>query len=73
MSSGELISILINIGVGLYFAYYYPRDLQKRLGAGRIPPLFALLLRILPPIGWALILGSVGYACARLLFGFTPA
>lgn len=72
MNYGELISILINIGVGLYFAHYYPRTLRRRLDEARLPPLFALLLKVLPPLGWLLIIASVGYAIARLLLGYQP-
>lgn len=67
MSRGEMISLLINIGVGIYFFYFYPRSVRKKMGGGRIPPAFALLIRILPPVGIALIVVSLLYALSHFL------
>lgn len=66
MSYGEALSLLINIAVGIYFFYFYPRTVRSKLGSGRLPPLFAVMLRILPPIGIALIGITLVYSVLRL-------
>ena len=53
MSSGELFSLLINIAVGVYFAWYYPRSVRGKLD--RMPRIFSVLNKILPPLGYVLI------------------
>lgn len=68
MNAGEVISLLINAGVGLYFARFYPAQVQRRF-SGRVPPLFAGLARLLQPVGWLLIGGSAVYALVRLAGG----
>lgn len=60
MSQGVLISLLINVLVGLYFALIYPRSLRRTF-RGNPPPLFALLGKTLVPVGWLLMIGSIGY------------
>lgn len=67
MRSGEWISIVINLGVGIYLAWFYPRTLRQKLGVGRMPPLFKLLLWIVPPIGYLVVAGTLLYALLRLL------
>ena len=66
MSTGTIISLAVNILVGIYFAWFYPRSLRRKLGGGQLPPAFAILSHLLPPLGWLLIIGSVGYAVLRL-------
>ena len=36
MTTGEAISLLINIGVGIYFAYFYPKHVRRQLGSGGV-------------------------------------
>ncbi len=64
MTGGEIVSLLINIAVGVYFAWYYPRSVHGKLD--RMPPLFATLNRILPPFGYVLILSGLAYGALRL-------
>lgn len=59
MSGGELFSLLINIAVGIYFAWYYPRSVRGKLD--RMPRIFSLLNKILPPLGYVLIAVSIIY------------
>ena len=67
MSSGEIISIIINLAVGLYFAVIYPRSLSKRFARHTTPPGFLLLQRVVPPVGWLIIVLTLIYAASRLL------
>jgi hypothetical protein len=69
MSSGEIISILINLAVGIYFAVIYPRSVQKRFSAPNRPRAFTMLLKVVPPVGYLIIAMTVIYAVA-LLFGW---
>ena len=69
MSSGEIISILINLAVGIYFAVIYPRSVQKRFSALNRPRAFNVLLKVVPPVGYLIIAMSLIYAAA-LLFGW---
>jgi hypothetical protein len=68
MSGGELLSILINLAVGIYFAVIYPRSLKKRFTSHTMPRAFILLLKVVPPVGYLIIAMSFIYAVA-LLFG----
>lgn len=73
MSSGDLISILINLAVGVYFAIFYPRSLLKRFGGRPAPKGFMLLQKVVPPAGWLIIAITLVYALALLLGGSGPA
>lgn len=59
MSGGVLLSLLINIAVGVYFAWYYPRSVRGKLD--RMPRIFSLFNKILPPVGYLLIAASILY------------
>ncbi len=67
MTQGIALSLFINILVGLYFALIYPRSVEKNFRGRTPPPLFALMVRILPPIGWGLVIASVGFGLWRWL------
>ncbi len=67
MSSGELISILINLAVGFYFAVFYPRSVQKRFQGRALPRAFNMLLKVVPPVGYLIIAMSLIYAVALLM------
>lgn len=67
MSNADIISILINLAVGLYFAVFYPRSLQKRFGGQPAPRGFQLLQKVVPPAGWLIIVFTVIYALSLLL------
>lgn len=61
MSSSIALSLLVNICVGVYFAHFYPKTLDRSFKGQRLPPFFAFLGRVLPPFGWALVIASVLY------------
>ena len=67
MTSGDLISILINLAVGIYFAVFYPRSLKKRFGGGSAPKGFVLLHKVVPPVGWLIIALTLIYAVSLLV------
>lgn len=69
MSGGELLSILINLAVGIYFAIIYPRSVKKRFSSHTMPRAFTLLLKVVPLAGYLIIAMSLIYAVA-LLFGW---
>ncbi|MFA7632211.1 MAG: hypothetical protein WCX90_00965 [Thiohalomonadaceae bacterium] len=64
MGGGEFLSLLINTGVGIYLAWYYPRSVRGRLD--QMPQIFTLLNRLLPVVGYLLIAGSVFYGLLRM-------
>jgi hypothetical protein len=67
MSSGDLISILIILAVGSYFAVYYPRSLQRQFRGRPLPKAFALLQKVVPPVGWLIIAITLIYAVTKLV------
>lgn len=67
MNPGEYVSLVINLAVGAYFAYYYPQHVRQRFAGRRVPPFFATLAYVLRPLGWLLIGGSLAYAVYRLV------
>lgn len=66
MSQGEILSLIINLGVGLYLALYYRRTVQRSFRGNPVPPLFRFLSRVLPPLGILLIGASLLYAALRV-------
>jgi len=66
MSNGEIVSVLINLAVGLYFAIYYPRSVRKRFAANTTPRAFAFMLRWVPIFGYLIIGMTVIYAVGIL-------
>lgn len=69
MNSGTIISILINLAVGIYFAVIYPRSVQKRFSEQSRPRAFTLLLKVVPLVGYLIIAMTLIYSVA-LLFGW---
>ena len=65
MSTGEIVSLLVNLGVGLYFAVYYPRQVRRRLGAGPLPPFFAVVTPMVRVVGYLVLAGTAIYAILR--------
>lgn len=59
MPTGEIVSIIINITIGIYFAHFYTRSVRKKLGEGQLPPFFSVLVKIMPPLGYLLIVGTL--------------
>lgn len=64
MGGGELLSLLINIGVGAYFVWYYPRSVRGKLD--RMPRIFTVLYRVLPVVGYLLMALSAIYVLMRV-------
>jgi len=71
MSTGEIISILINLAVGIYFAIYYPRSVHKRVTAHTMPRAFIMLVKVVPAVGYLIIALTVMYTIA-MLTGLAP-
>lgn len=67
MKGGELLSLLINLGVGGYLALFYPRALRRRFAHHPMPRGFALLLKVVPPAGWLIIALTLAYGASRLV------
>jgi hypothetical protein len=67
MNGAELLSILINLAVGVYFALIYPRTLQRRFGSRPAPRAFLLLQRVVPPVGWLIVALTLIYAASLLI------
>jgi hypothetical protein len=72
MNNADILSILINLAVGFYFAVIYPRNLRQRFGSQPAPRAFALLQRVVPPAGWLIMLLTLIYAVSLLLDGGAP-
>lgn len=65
MDGGFWFSLLINIAVGIYFVWYYPRSVRGKLD--RMPRIFTVLNRVLPIIGYLLMGLSLAYAVIHVL------
>lgn len=65
MSSGDIFSIVINLAVGVYFAIIYPRSVRKRFNGPTPPPrAFTLLYKVVPVVGYLIIVMTVIYTVA---------
>ena len=67
MSIGEIISVTINLAVGIYFAIVYPRSLAKRFAQHTTPRAFVFLKKVVPPMGWLIIAITLAYVAFRLV------
>ncbi len=67
MSIGDSVSILINLAVGIYFLYFYPRSIGKRFASRPTPRGFVLLQKVVPPVGGLIIVLTLLYAVTLLL------
>ena len=72
MSSGVVLSLVLNILVGIYLARFYPRSVRRQFPNTQPPPAFGLLLKILPPFGVLLIVGSIVYGVLAAFGAFAP-
>lgn len=61
MRGFEWLSFTINLLVGVYFIYLYPKTLAKSFRDRPIPPGFLLLRTLLHGLGWVIIIGTLGY------------
>ncbi|MBW6476972.1 MAG: hypothetical protein K0A95_07865 [Chromatiales bacterium] len=67
MATGEMVSIVLNLLVGIYFAFIYPKSVQKRFSSGApVPRGFVLLRRVIPKVGIVIIVMTLVYAGAML-------
>lgn len=66
ISTGELLSIFINLAVGIYFAVYYPRSVHKRFSSHTMPRAFIILVKVVPAVGYLIIGLTVIYTVAML-------
>jgi hypothetical protein len=66
ISTGEWISILINLVVGIYFAVYYPRSVHKRFSSHTMPRAFIMLVKVVPVVGYLIIGLTIIYTVAML-------
>lgn len=66
MSTGEVISLMVNLAVGVYFAVFYPRQVRRRLGTGPLPPFFAVITPVVRVVGYLVLAGTAVYAALRL-------
>ncbi len=71
MSAGTIISALINIAVAIYFIALYPRFMQRQFRGRTPPPLFRLLGKGLPILGYLLIVLTLYWLATDL--GGSPA
>lgn len=62
MNSSLIFSLLVNVLVGVYLIWFYPRSVRRNFTDGRIPPAFALLAKLMPVFGAAIIVASAIYA-----------
>ena len=70
MDFGLASSLIINILVGAYFFWLYPRSVRKNFPTGPTPRGFALLLKVLPTAGLVLIVASVLYGILAVAGAF---
>jgi hypothetical protein len=61
VTPGEIVSIAINIAVGIYFIHYFPRNLKRKIPAESMPPFFAIMLTIIPLLGYLLLAATLIY------------
>lgn len=71
ISTGEWLSIIINLAVGIYFAVYYPRSVHKRFSAHTMPRAFIMLVKVVPMVGY-LIIGLTMIYTIAMLSGMAP-
>ena len=72
LSGGEYISAVLNLLIAAYLIYYYPRSVQRQFQGRPTPPLFRLLSRVIPVVGYLLAAGTIVYVVLRLSGTVTP-
>lgn len=58
---GLLLSVAINLLVGAYLLWGYPRTVKRSFKGRPPPPAFALLARVIPPLGGVIIAASLAW------------
>lgn len=71
MTANLFLALLVNVAVGAYLAWGYPRTVANSFRNHPLPPFFALMLRVMPPFGKVLITTSVLYGLL-VTVGFLP-
>jgi hypothetical protein len=66
LKSGELVSALLNLCIAVYLIHFYPRSLKRQLQGRPMPPLFRLLAKAIPVVGYLLAAGTILYVMLRL-------
>lgn len=66
LKGGELVSALLNLGIAVYLIHFYPRSLKRQLQGRPMPPLFRLLAKAIPVVGYLLAAGTILYVVLRL-------
>jgi len=61
MSTHLFLALLVNVAVGAYLAWGYPRTVAHSFRDRTPPPFFALLRRVMPRFGKVLMAASVLY------------
>jgi len=72
LSGGEYISAVLNLLIAAYLIYYYPRSVQRQFLGRPVPPLFSLLSKVIPVVGYLLAAGTIAYVVLRLSGAVTP-
>ena len=62
----EILALLLNLAVGVWFVRYYPRYLRKRIPPHATPRAFRILLPAVQVLGYVVIAGTLVYAGLRL-------
>jgi len=72
LSGGEYISAVLNLLIAAYLISYYPRSVQRQFLGRPTPPLFGLLSRVIPVVGYLLAAGTIAYVVLRLSGAVSP-
>lgn len=59
MKTDLIFPLLVNVLVGVYLVWFYPRSVRRNFPDGQIPRGFALLMKLMPLFGGALIVTSL--------------
>lgn len=61
MTSGVLLSVVINLAVAIYFIHFFPRSLKRKMPQEAMPPFFRIMQTVIPLLGYLLIAGTFIY------------
>jgi hypothetical protein len=61
MTANLFLALLVNIAVGAYLRWGYPRTVANSFHGRSLPPFFTVMLRVMPPFGTVLMAASVLY------------
>lgn len=66
LKGGELVSAVLNLCIAVYLIHFYPRSLARQLQGRPMPPLFRVLAKVIPVVGYLLAAGTILYVALRL-------